>query len=162
MLVVRCTAKLLRRLNAEPDVTSARSTTRLGDWYATVLPTRPRHRILLVNEASRLPVLLPAREIATLGQRIPDAIARVLEDLGIDADVVDKERRAMAEVTFAKTASRSVLGTMNEFVFFLEHLLPSNPHLADHALGMRLGQVLVTVPPLGYQLPSEMATQILA
>ena len=90
---------------------------------------RPRHLVLLVNETTRLPVLLPAREFATLGQRIPDAIARVLEDLGIAADVVDRERRAIAEVTFAKTASRSVLGTMNEFALYLEHLPRSSPHL---------------------------------
>ena len=86
--------------------------------------------------------------------------SRALEDLGVDANVVDSERRAMADVAFSKTASRSVLGTMNEFVFFLEHPLPSSPHLTDHAVGMRLGQVLVTIPPLGYQLPAEVVRRL--
>ena len=162
MLVVRCTAKLLRRLHAEPDPTSTRSTTRLGDWYATVLPWRPRHLVLLVNEPTRLPVLLPARPSSTLARRIPDAIAKVLADLRVAAEVVDQERRAMAEITFAKSASRSVLGTMNEFILHLELTRESGPWLSEQALSMRLGQVLVTVPPLGYAVPAKVAAQMLA
>ena len=77
MLVVRCTAKLLSRLKVRSTAPSGPSTTALGDWYATILPVRPAHLVLLVNEASRLPVVLPARELSTLGGRIPDATADV-------------------------------------------------------------------------------------
>jgi serine/threonine protein kinase len=74
MLIVRCTAKLLTRLKVRPEAASTSSTTRLGDWYATILPVRPAHLVLLVNEGTRLAVLLPAREISTLSKRIPEAI----------------------------------------------------------------------------------------
>lgn len=39
MLIVRCTAKLLGRLEARPEQEPPPSTTRLGDWYATILRT---------------------------------------------------------------------------------------------------------------------------
>jgi hypothetical protein len=71
MLVLRCTRKLLERLPAFPA--PAVSTTVLGDWYATILMVRPAHLVLLVNERSRLPVVLLARELSTLLERIPVA-----------------------------------------------------------------------------------------
>ena len=76
MLIVRCTAKLLARLKVRPEPCSAPSTSRLGDWYATILPVRPSHLVLLVSEVSRLPVVLPARELPTISRRISEAIAR--------------------------------------------------------------------------------------
>lgn len=162
MLILRCTAKLLSRLKVPVATAPPSSTTRLGDWYATILIWRPAHRVLLVNELTRLAVVLPARELSTLAQRIPDAVARVLLDIGVEPGVVEEERRAMAEISFAKTASRSVLGTMNEHVFFLEHLRESEPNLTDNALSMWLGKTLVTIPPLGYEIPAEMAGKALA
>src|SRR5687767_3895580 len=117
MLVLRCTRQLLDRLpcgRAEPN---ARSTTRLGDWYATILMLRPAHLVLLVNEESRLPTVLPARELATLVERIPDAVADTLRDIGVDGASIDRERAAMRTIWCAPTHNRSVVGAMNEFVF---------------------------------------------
>lgn len=159
MLIVRCTAKLLSRLHADPASAPPPSTTRLGDWYATILPVRPEHAILLVNEPTRLAVVLPARQISTLAQRIPDAIARVLLDLDVDAGVIEEERRAMAGIVFARTISRSVLGTMNVFIQHWEAMGGRNAHLGWHEQSMELGRILVS--PLGYRRPAEVAKEML-
>ena len=132
----------------------------LGDWYATILPVRPVHLVLLTNERSRLPVVLAARELSTLLERIPEAIADVLTDLGVDASTIARERAAMGEIRCATTRSRSVLGTMNEFAFNLELLREAEPALTEHELSMSLGRVLVTVPPI-VQHPAELTVQIL-
>jgi hypothetical protein len=60
MLTVRCTTKLLGRLKVSPRALGKASSNRLGDWYATILPVRPAHPILLVNETTRLAAVLPA------------------------------------------------------------------------------------------------------
>src|SRR5439155_25860893 len=57
---------------------------------------------------------------------------------------------------------RIVLGTMNELVFHLALLRESKPQLTEHALGMRLSGVLVTIPPHGYRKPAEMAKEVFA
>lgn len=119
MLIVRCSAKFLARLKVRPEPAAAPSTTHLSDWYATILHLRPPPLALLVSEATRLPVVLPSRELTTLAGRIPVAIAGVLEDLGVEQELIEIERDAMAEIVFDKTASRSVLGTMNELAFHL-------------------------------------------
>jgi hypothetical protein len=162
MLVLRCTAKLLNRLKVRPTGPSSSSTTGLGDWYATILAVRPAHLVLLINESTRLPVILPARELSTLAKRVPEAIADVLRDLGVDPDVIERERQAMAELVFERTASRSVLGTMNEQVFHLSLTRDAQPARTTHALSMDLGRMLVTIPGHDYQHPGEFAAQMLA
>jgi len=159
MLVVRCTAKLLARLKAKPVKEPPPSTTLLGDWYATVLPMRPAHLVLLVNERTRLAAVLPAKPLATLAKRIPDAIAEVLRELGAPPRVLEAERRAMANSAFAKTASRSVLGTMNDFSFNMDPraALDEEPDLLDVAM------VLNRMPlsPLDYGRPDDVASALL-
>ncbi len=161
MLVVRCTSKLLDRLKVPSGAMSSSSTTALGDWYATILAARPSHLVLLVNESTRLPVILPARELSTLATRIPEAITDVLRDLGVQSTVIDIERAAMAEIVFDRTASRSVLGTMNEHAFHLALMRDAQPSMTEHALSMDLGRMLVTIPGQGYQHPGEFTARLL-
>lgn len=159
MIVLRCTAKLLDRLRCGSTPTSAGSTTVLGDWYATFVPTRPAQMVLLVSEPSRLPVLLPAREFSTLTTRIPDAVAGILEGLGMQRDMVEREREAMRHIVVAPTARRSVLGTMNEFVSQLKWLRQSKPQLSIRELSLELAQT--PVGSLGYEHPAEAAKRLL-
>jgi hypothetical protein len=161
MLIVRCTAKLLDRLKVPPLASPVPSSTALGDWYATILPLRPAHLVLLVNETTRLPVVLPARELSTLARRIPEAIADVLRDLEIDPEAIGRERQAMSKIAFDRTASRSVLGTMNEHVFHLGVTRDEQPTMTEHALSMDLGRMLVTIPGHGYQHPGEFTARLL-
>lgn len=155
MLTVRCTAKLLRRLKVDPKGSPGSSSTRFGDWYATILPVRPAHLILLVNEPTRLAAVLPARGISTLASRIPEAIAEVLRELGASDETVDLERRAMAEVRFDRTASRSVLGTMNDYIFLMQwSAARQSPR---NLLGLAMDLNHTPVGPLKYERPDDAA-----
>lgn len=118
MYTLHCTKKLLDRIKVSPG-TSPAPTTALGNWYATALFWKPQVA-LLVNERTLLPVLMPLAPASTLAERFPDALARVLSRHGVDLALLASEVAAMIEVSFAKTANRSVVGTMNEFVFLAE------------------------------------------
>jgi hypothetical protein len=61
MVVLRCTQRLLFRLKRFDNESSTSSTTRLGDWYRTLLRVGRRHALLFISERSRLPVLMPGR-----------------------------------------------------------------------------------------------------
>ncbi len=160
MLTVRCTAKLLRRLKVNPPTSGEASSNRLGDWYATILPVRPAHLILLVNEATRLAAVLPARETSTLERRIPEAVLEVLRELGASGAVLDSERHEMAELRFDRTASRSLLGTMNDFSFLMDWGRSRDG--APHDL-LRLAMDLNRTPvePLKYDRLDDVARRIL-
>ncbi len=161
MLVVRCTAKLLRRIKSPPTPTASRSTTRLGDWYATILPLRPAQLVLLVSEITRLPVVITAREFATLEGRIPIGIARAIHDMGVDPSIRDAELLAMSEIRFDRTASRSVLGTMNEFTSLLKRIREDQPDMTERDMSLEMGRFLVTIPGHGYQHPGEFTARYL-
>ena len=110
MLTLRCTKKLRDRLPTslfasastasltsnstdQPNGTTTNALTNaptnaLGDWYATVLYTRPHHLILSISERSRLCVLVSAREPAFLLPRWRAAVERVLQGIGAPADSV--------------------------------------------------------------------------
>jgi hypothetical protein len=155
VVVMRCTRKLLARLGTPPVVASGRSTTILGDWYADLLYLRPRQLVLLVNAETRLPLLVEARESQMLFVRVCDALATVLGLMGIPATKIQREIAQMGSVQVASTASRSVLGTMNDFRFELEA-----------TMAMRGGRTLVDwslalaetpCKPIGYDCPRSVA-----
>ncbi len=115
MFAVRATRKLLDRCGG-PSSDEQPTTTTLGDWYATVLYWRPQIA-LFVNEPTRLPVFVPLAPAAGVVERFVDQAARVFTGLGLDPRFADAELAAMSEHRFAKTESRSVVGTMNDFAF---------------------------------------------
>ena len=134
MFNLRCTRKLLDRLPVAPAADDTASTTALGDWYATILPVRPAHLVLLVNEPSRLPVVLPARELATLFDRIPHAIAETLRDLEVPAQVTEQELEAMRVLQCTPTKNRSVQGSPGQVArCLLARAFPNNAPGVDKA-----------------------------
>jgi hypothetical protein len=115
---VRGTRKFLDRVG-HPVVEPPASTTVLGDWYANVLFWPPQVT-LFANATTFLPVLMPLAPAAGVLARFPGAMSEVIHVLGIDSRFVVAEQEAMQDVTLAKTASRQVLGVMNEFAFMAE------------------------------------------
>ncbi|MBI3493451.1 MAG: hypothetical protein HY047_16970, partial [Acidobacteria bacterium] len=87
---------------------------------SSVLVTKPQHVVLLVNEATRLSVVVPARHLSTLPTRFATGLKAVLTRLQIPEEVIAGEVREMRDVAFGTTASRSVLGTMNDYVHHIE------------------------------------------
>jgi Domain of unknown function (DUF6933) len=92
MGVLRCTRQLLMRLKYPDEDTSAESTTRLGDWYGTLIRFGRRHVLLFISEQSRLPVLLPARDADRLALAFPRAVSGTLMGLGVPTAAVEQER----------------------------------------------------------------------
>ena len=105
----------LSRLSGPAASECVGSTTLLGDWYATVLPSRPRQVALLVSETTLLPVMMPMAPASTLLERFPNQLAAVLRRLGVDERVTAVECDGTVDCRVAATESRSVVGSMNEF-----------------------------------------------
>jgi hypothetical protein len=93
---------------------------------------------LVVNERTLLPVFLPLAPAATLAQRFPIALREVLRALDMPAEFIDSEISGMGEVVYAKTANRSVLGVMNEFVYLAEGYRDQDGSVDPVGLSLRL------------------------
>ncbi len=141
MLTLRCTKKLLTRLRVKPDLQPPPSSTKLGDWYADVLNMGRERLVLCVSERTLLPVVVPASG-AELRTKLVDGLRQTLMALGAPTAVIDAELNHMQDVTLSKTASRAVLGSMNEFQFMARHFRVRDPRGSLLAMGLDLADVL--------------------
>ena len=159
MVVVRCTKKLLDRIGS-PAREVGPSTTRLGDWYANVIGVGPQRLVLLVSERGRLPVLLRARDVKNLGSQLPAAVGAVLGGLGVKPSSMTQELAEMRPAMIGRTASRSVLGSVNDFAKTVRWRLYDEPHADLVTVSLWLAKTPILV--LDGQPPELLVPALLA
>lgn len=102
------------------------SDTALGDWYVNRLVVDRQPLLLLVSSLTLLPIVVPARDVRHLPEQLPLLVRRRLQRCDLDPAWLNAEIAAMTPVVIAKTASRSVLGVMNDFVHAVPFYLPAD------------------------------------
>lgn len=159
MLVIRPTQKLAKRLRVELLPEAEPSTTVLGDWYCTLLFTRPKQLILAVSEKSRLPLLFPAAGEHSFEVRLLAALGMTLMALEVPIPAIAREQADLSvETVYAKTASRSLLGTINDFTFALDAYLPESDKLLEAALWL----ACTPIRPMQWARPVDVAFELLS
>lgn len=124
MITLRCTKKLLKKFEIDDPGLPGESNNALGDWYADILYTRQGHYLICVSEKSLLPIVLSARDIGSFVPRFQREVFDVLKELGVSEEMAGMELDLMYPLSFGKTKSRVVLGSMNDFIRTLKYLLP--------------------------------------
>lgn len=119
-MVVRCTSKLLDLLGRRA-IRLVEAPPSDDDWYANLL-WLDRRKCLLATHAGTLFSLfvagIRAADLRPFERRIAELLAAALLDDGLPSDALG--RLAPAEVQLAKTASKHVLGVMNQIAFEIE------------------------------------------
>lgn len=117
MTLVRATTKLLKRLRqtpsrGDPDPGS----NPLGEWYADIFFVQREPVVLMLNAATCAALLLPGRAAALreLGLNASLQFETLLRRLGIVTAASLGEAAALRELTFARTANRSLVSLMNQ------------------------------------------------
>lgn len=144
MYTIHATRKLQDRVKQPVQPAVAEPAPQLGNWYATAMFWKPQQVALLMNERTLLPVFMPLAPAATLMRRFPDHLAHVLAVLGVPHEIIVQEIWRMNDGSYSKTASRSLLGSMNDFVRLAgyyradgdaEDLLALSVHMAQTPCG---------------------------
>ena len=159
MFTFRCTRRLIAKLQAPIVNDPPEPTTRLGDWYGNVLFSGHHRFLMFVSERSLLPVLMPLRERNQLLPNFRARLAELLLHLCIPEKDVTKELSEMAEVVIARTANRSLLGTMNDFTQNVKAYLQMHDDISLLDLELRLAGT--PCGPNVYRYPNELAIKIL-
>jgi hypothetical protein len=131
----------------------------LGDWFANILYTRQGHFILLVSERSLLPVLTTARDLDNLVPRFTRQLHDVLSALGVRQELINRELSRMEPLYFGRTNSRSVLGTMNDFVQMFKYMLPDGQDLTVFDWSLQLAQA--PCGPIGRESPNRLTRRLI-
>lgn len=123
-VTLRRTQKLARALPLSVESPPPPDTA-LGDWYVNRLVVDRRPLMLLVAARTLFPILVPARNVGSLPERLPRIVASGLFRARMPVEHIDAEFAAMTPVGVAKTADRSVLGIMVDFADATAAYLPS-------------------------------------
>jgi hypothetical protein len=91
----------------------------LGDWYANLLYA-PSAADPWRQRANLSPVLVPAKGHGPVTVRLIAAVGEMLRAIGIRQTDIEAELTAMVDATIGTTASRRVLGSMNDFASMLD------------------------------------------
>jgi len=87
------------------------------------------------------PIVVPFVPSSSILARFPSHFAGLATRIGVPGEAIADERASMAEWVLAKTANRSVLGTMNEFAYLAENFRRLNEAVDLLELSLWLAQV---------------------
>ena len=118
MTVLRCTAKLLKKLkiNGKPGEPDAQENP-LGEWYADIETWRRQAFVVMINARTGVVLMLPGNA-AGLKNLLLAAAKQFLElcgHFGVSGAGVEQEAAALAQgFAIGPTGNRSLLGSINE------------------------------------------------
>ena len=159
MSSLRCTAKLLKKLKIEKPSEPPVPTNALGDWFANIIYTRQGHFVILISERSLLPIFTTARNLDELVPRFLKSLSEVLEALGVSPTRIDREIAEMRPIYYARTNSRSVIGSMNDYVQNFRYMLDLRPGLTLFDWSLNFSET--PCGTVGYEQPKTLAPKLL-
>jgi hypothetical protein len=134
MATIHGTKKLLVRIPTPPSDIHE-TTGPLGSWYATVLFWRPQV-VLLVEEDTYLPLLMPLAPGGTLLQRFPTALETLLLAHRTPTSFIRATIHTAREPALARTANRRAVGVMNELAQLGTHRAAEERSLVTLAVAL--------------------------
>jgi hypothetical protein len=133
-MLLRCTARLLKLLGSRSGPL-VDADTGVDDWYANVLMIERRKCLLLVHAETLFAVLgtdVRVKQFNDLGLYVATLVVDALASERLAGTALGPTDAAGVRV--AKTASRSVLGHLNEMALEVDHAIAASG-------GMRLADV---------------------
>lgn len=126
MLLIRCTAKLRKEMGLKDSAlfAGAEGEGRLGAWHANLIFINRRKCVLFVNDRTLYNFLAPdvsRAQIRELQRLFLGFLRAVLAEEGFSGTEREGLAAEYSEVRFAKSNSKSVLGSMNDLAFHYEH-----------------------------------------
>jgi len=159
VLTIRCTRKLLERLDVEASAAPRPPTNRLGDWCANLLVTRRAQLIICISERSLLPVFVEAGPRSSFIPRFQAAVKTILGRIGASSGSLNSEAREMAQITIGRTASRRVLGSLNDLSALARFTIADHQAIDLAALAVHLADT--PCAPLKYETPKSVSLALL-
>jgi hypothetical protein len=94
--------------------------------------------------------------MASFTERLRSALEEVLESLAVDKAKIHEELQSMIDSVFAKTASRQILGSMNDFAHIMKSI--SDRNMSLKAISDFLGDTPCS--PIGMSTPLDETARI--
>jgi len=116
MITLRCTEKLLKRLQQPKPLEPAPCTNPLGEWYGAIDSYDREPFLLMLNALTGITLILPARadQLKKINFYAAVQLATLFDHYGIQSPLAEAELLAWQQpIQFGKTRSPSLLTSMN-------------------------------------------------
>jgi hypothetical protein len=126
MTLLHCAQKLLKEIGNPLLQNPDEPNTGLGNWYANLLRVDRRKCILFTNKKTPYSFLIPKVKKENLKNIVDDFLFNLnmnLQAEGFPIEVICRVMQKYTDIGFAKSASRHVLGSMNELTFQYKSVL---------------------------------------
>ena len=122
MQFIRCTKKLQKEMGLKnADLIQQEPTpSLLGSWHANLLHIDRRKCILFANDKTLFNLIIPdvnREQIRQLDSLFRNFLQCLLAEEDIDEKIRDKILQEYAEIGYANTNNKSVMGSMNDLAF---------------------------------------------
>lgn len=123
MPIIRCTEKLLKELKVRPSEEWPQNGY-IGGWHANLLRIERRKCVIVTNDQTLYTLFIPALkkpEFERFGEIFGQHLFKNLCCEGFAQHQIERVLADNQEITIAKTNNRSVLGSMNDVAYQIEH-----------------------------------------
>lgn len=161
MIRLHCTKKLLAKLPLRQDgrihnqcssiyaANDDLEVSPLSGWHGHLILLQRRQCVLLVHDATRFPVFIPAlkkADFAELDYCFNDAFMNTLLKLGADEALFDRANAALGPLVCDNHCDRSVQGTLNQMAQDLRYTFANGNIDVAEITGYRIGAWLAHRP----------------
>jgi len=135
MAVLRCTKKLLTQVGLKqvPEIDST-----IEDWHANLIWIERKKAVLFCSDSTLFCCLAPAvrkAQIQTLGDLFISTLTQSMAYEGYSNDLISRYVSRFEAIEITRTNNRSVLGSMNDYVFHLEYWMDRYGGVVDANVG---------------------------
>lgn len=134
----------------------------LSGWHGHLITLQRRNCLLLVHDATRFPLFLPALtkpDLAELNDRFVDALMNTLLKCGAEEDQLEAAHRHLRPLQVDTQCNRSVQGTLTRMKGEVEHLVYYDKLQVAEITGYPVGAWLAGMPAKakdqGYLFPQR-------
>lgn len=136
MQILQCTAKLRKEMGLKKgDLTDLmHEASPLGAWHANLIYANRRKAVLFVNDITLfnfIAINLKREDIKKLSDVFRENLSHILAVEGFSEEVIEIVMAEYTSIQYAKTNSKSVLGSMNDYAFHYKYHIQNGEFLPD-------------------------------
>jgi len=159
VLLIKCTQKLLKELQQKPACDVAQQSI-LGSWHANIFHVERRKCVLVTNDLTLYAMFIPyltKSDFKAFHIVFGQNLFKNLLYENLQQKEIETALEECREIQYAKTDSRSVLGSMNDQKFQLECMIQAEDGLGNtdiYELNSKLNHGLFSA--INYRHPIEL------
>ena len=163
-MIIRCTKKLLKELRIKPQEPEVIS--EVGSWHANLLLIERRKCVLFTHDMTLFSLFvagLKRPDFEHIDHIFGQTLFKTMLLFDFEQTEVEKMLDWSQHNSYAKTSNRSVLGSMNDMVFQIEHRIAMEGGLAHADLDdLRMQINEIPFKAINYEYPRNRLKKLLS